>query len=1082
MRNFILSVVILLPFFIFAQSNPNQLPCATDKLMQDMITDFPEVRQRLESFNQMIKESGQNKNGQNTLQSIPLPGSITIPVVVYIIHDGTTLTNISDAQVNDQMVALNNYFYSTGIKFCLATKVNGTGAIPTVNTTDIQTTPGIIHINNATLSNHYSTSQLPLVATASPQITKERYLRIWVVKSIDGPNSGTAGYSMFPNTSPIFDGIVMRYNVFGNGNPNLLANYNLGKVLAHEVGHYLFLYHTFEGGCSTYFNDCSMDGDKVCDTPRVASPNFNCVSGTNSCPETPAIPDDLSNYMDYGNNNCQDHFTNGQIERMLNVLQSSRSQLYATENIIFTGTCGSNNLLSATIIPSDYTPCASATLATTFTAPTATTYSWNFGDAFATGANPNTATTQFASHIYTSAANSPYTVTLTVTNALGESRTSSEQIFVTNCQPINNEDSFWFVDGSYGLSFSTGRPIFDPTFPTTGNTTLSDNSQCDSSGNLLFYTDKYKIMNRQHVQINTTDLMEFTGGGQSNQVLIVPKPPLTGNTITQYYIFTQQAYTSSVADIGFRYSIVNVSGTNATLGAYKQPVIVPSNYGFDYTTDGAALGVFCLTAVKKCNSNDYWIITMLKRGNQFYLVVFSLTNTGLTYNSEQLVVNASGSFSFDGQLTFAPHGNKLALTHGYGGVNCYIYDFNKAQGIVSSNYIPLSIPVTASTYGQSQGCSFSPDSNLFYMTDLYAKRLYQFNINSTNILNSRIQVASSNTGPISLRLGPDNKIYSTMLSYTTSYKKLSVIHNPNNLATIEDPNACNFTVNGPVAPGFVGRVGPGLPNTIEAKQETAYFSPNTPNVISKYITACNTYKFFPNVCGTSFVWTFTNTTTGISVTTTDTNPTYNFSQNGTYIVTVKDILNNLLGTSSPIVIANSPASSIDGSTTACLTRPNESITNNSTFLNNGETATWTITGGAGSITGAINNQPSVNISWSSLPGTITLTKVSASGCTNVSTRTITSLCAPLGTDDFDNEGLIIAPNPSTGIFTISSTNSLGKVSMHVFDIRGRIILSQMDVDFNSNDKTLDLSGCQSGIYILKIIGTDFNSSYKLIKN
>ena len=99
-----------------------------------------------------------------------------------------------------------------------------------------------------------------------------------------------------------------------------------------------------------------------------------------------------------------------------------------------------------------------------------------------------------------------------------------------------------------------------------------------------------------------------------------------------------------------------------------------------------------------------------------------------------------------------------------------------------------------------------------------------------------------------------------MLSYTTSYKKLSVIHNPNNLATIEDPNACNFTINGPVAPGFVGRVGPGLPNTIEAKQETAYFSPNTPNVISKYITACNTYKFFPNVCGTSFVWTFTNTT------------------------------------------------------------------------------------------------------------------------------------------------------------------------------------------------------------------------------
>jgi hypothetical protein len=88
----------------------------------------------------------------------------------------------------------------------------------------------------------------------------------------------------------------------------------------------------------------------------------------------------------------------------------------------------------------------------------------------------------------------------------------------------------------------------------------------------------------------------------------------------------------------------------------------------------------------------------------------------------------------------------------------------------------------------------------------------------------------------------------------------------------------------------------------------------------------------------------------------------------------------------------------------------------------------------------------------------------------------------LGTDDVDNQGLIIAPNPSTGIFTISSTNSLGKVSMHVFDIRGRIILSQTDVDFNSDDKTIDLSGCESGMYILKIIGSDFDSSYKLIKN
>ena len=1070
MKNIILFITLLFSFFSFSQTETQQEPCATATLMNKLLSDFPEARERLESFNQNLKELAQNKKQGNSVLSVPAPASITIPVVVYVVHDGTALTNISDAQVNDQLTVLNNYYYSTGIRFCLANKVNATTPIPTVNTTDVQTTSGIIHVNNPTLSNHFSNSQSALVATADVSITQDRYLRIWVVKSIDGANSGTAGYSMFPNTSPIFDGVVMRYDVFGNGNPNMMTNYNLGKVLVHEIGHYFGLYHTFESGCSTYFNDCLQDGDRVCDTPAVATPNFNCVSGTNSCPETPAVYDDISNYMDYGNNLCQSHFTTGQIERMLTVLQFSRGLLYATENIIYTGTCGSANLLSATITASDYSPCASPTTVTTFTAPAATTYSWNFGDAFATGSNPNTSSSQSATHIYTSATNSPYIVTLTVTNSLGESRTSSEKIFVTNCQPIHNANSYWYVDYSVGLNFATGKPVFDPTFPYDHGAAFLCNNQNDENGNLLFYAGRFHVWNNQHQQIDTSPLLQLIPSATSEQMVIVPKPPVTGNTITQYYIFTSQPPTNGGTDFGFRYSLVNVSNGNVTMGVTAQPITLPSSYGFDLAPDGAVVGKGTVTAVKKCNGNDYWIIVNLKKNGFSCLTVFSLTSNGLAYQSEKMTTDTSDGYLLN--LEVAPNGNKLAMGKVVPIWGLAIYDFDKINGLISSNFIQLS------ETNSFLGLSFSPDSNLLYMTG-YKNKIRQYNINTIDINNSKRQI-EIDWMPGCLELGPDNKIYVGGRNLDKSdTHKLTVIHNPNNIATNENPNAFNFSMNGPKPDFFTYGIS-SLPNTIDAKLETAYFAPNTPNVICKYITGCNTYKFFPNVCGTSFLWTFTNTTTSISVTSTETDPTYNFSVNGTYIVTLKDNLNNLLGTSSPIVITSAIAPIIDGSTTACLTRPNEKITNNFTFLNNGETAIWTITGGTGIITGQ-NNLASVNISWSTLPGTITLTKVNASGCTSQATKIITSFCAPLNTEDFILNRLTISPNPSPGLFTISSDTISGKVNIQVIDIQGRVVLKEIESNF-INEKTINLSGFESGIYIIKIEGLEFSYTQKIIKN
>ncbi len=106
---------------------------------------------------------------------------------------------------------------------------------------------------------------------------------------------------------------------------------------------------------------------------------------------------------------------------------------------------------------------------------------------------------------------------------------------------------------------------------------------------------------------------------------------------------------------------------------------------------------------------------------------------------------------------------------------------------------------------------------------------------------------------------------------------------------------------------------------------------------------------------------------------------------------------------------------ITGSASACLTLSNANTTTNSTTLLSGQTASWAITGGTGTLTGATTT--TANVTWTTLPGTLILTITdTATGCTKSTTRTIASDCNPcscLDTGVWQSVAPKIAGNPSS---------------------------------------------------------------------
>ena len=135
-----------------------------------------------------------------------------------------------------------------------------------------------------------------------------------------GLQSGLLGWATFPLDlagDRVMDGVVILHTSLpgGSGEP-----YNLGYTAVHEVGHWLGLYHTFQGGCDAH-------GDQVGDTEAHSGPNYGCPEeGThNACPGEERAP--IRNFMNYVDDACMDRFTVKQGARTRDQIGAYRSGL-----------------------------------------------------------------------------------------------------------------------------------------------------------------------------------------------------------------------------------------------------------------------------------------------------------------------------------------------------------------------------------------------------------------------------------------------------------------------------------------------------------------------------------------------------------------------------------------------------------------------------------------------------------------------------------------------------------------------------------------------------------------------------------
>ena len=292
-RSLIVSLVSLLlvgTTSLFAQSengfenangNASFLRCSTPSPSE---RDMELQEEHLQSISTPARSGGRMQIGTDATL-------VTINVYFHVITNTSGVGNLSDTTIANQIKVLNDSYsgltggVNTRYRFVLAQTIR-------------------------TANNTYFGAGYGSTAERSMKTALRRGGAADLNFYTNQPSTGELGWATFPSSyssNPSMDGIVCDWRTVPGGS---FSPYNEGDTATHEVGHWLGLYHTFQGGCS-------KNNDLVTDTPAERSAAFGCPTGRDSCAgkQYPGV-DPIENFMDYTDDFCMYKFTAGQSTRM----------------------------------------------------------------------------------------------------------------------------------------------------------------------------------------------------------------------------------------------------------------------------------------------------------------------------------------------------------------------------------------------------------------------------------------------------------------------------------------------------------------------------------------------------------------------------------------------------------------------------------------------------------------------------------------------------------------------------------------------------------------------------------------------